>query len=51
MKTIENTKINQISKGVFVLDETLSRFKGKDLFPQKTALAREAMKNVKLPLR
>lgn len=48
---MKNTKVNQIPKGVFVLDETLSHFKRKDLFPQKTALAKEAMKNVKLPLR
>jgi hypothetical protein len=50
MKILEQKTIN-ISDSVFIKDETLIRFKGKDLFPEKTARAKEAFKSLKLPPR
>ena len=51
MKTIDKKSACELPKIVFVKDETLIRFKGKNLFPEKVAQAKERFKNVVLPPR
>ena len=51
MKTIDKKNVGELPKIVFVKDETLIRFKGKNLFPEKVARAKERFKNVALPPR
>ena len=51
MKTIDKKSVGKLPKIVFVKDETLIRFKGKNLFPEKVAQAKELFKNVVLPPR
>ena len=51
MKTIDKKSVSELPKIVFVKDETLIRFKDKDLFPEKVAQAKERFKNVVLPPR
>ena len=51
MKTIDKKSVGELSKIVLVKDETLVRFKGKNLFPEKVAQAKERFKNVVLPPR
>ena len=51
MKTIDKKNVSELPKIVFVKDETLIRFKGKNLFPEKVARAKERFKNVALPPR
>ncbi len=51
MKTIDKKNINKLPEIVYVKDESLVRFKGKNLFPEKVALAKDSFKNVILPPR
>lgn len=48
-KIISKTKI--INGTIFELDESLSRFDGIDLFPEKTAKAKEILQKAKIPNR
>jgi hypothetical protein len=51
MKTIDKKSTNQLPEIVYIKDEALVRFKGKNLFPEKVAKAKELFKNVVLPPR
>jgi hypothetical protein len=51
MKTIDKKSTNKLPEIVYIKDETLIRFKGKNLFPEKVAQAKERFKNVVLPPR
>ena len=51
MKTIDKKSTSELPKVVYIEDETLIRFSGKNLFPEKVALAKERFKNVVLPPR
>ena len=50
-KPKDKKSVGELPKIVHVKDETLSRFKGKNLFPEKVAQAKERFKNVVLPPR
>jgi hypothetical protein len=49
MKTVERKNITELPKIVFIKDESLARFEGKNLFPEKIARAKERFKNIVLP--
>lgn len=49
MKTIERKNIGKLPQVVFIKDESLARFEGKTLFPEKIARAKERFNNFVLP--
>jgi hypothetical protein len=51
MKTIDQALNEKLPEIVFVKDGSLVRFKGKNLFPDKVACAKEDFKNVVIPPR
>jgi hypothetical protein len=51
MKKIEELATTKLPEIVFLKDNSLARFEGKNLFPNKVALAKEEFKNVVLPPR
>jgi hypothetical protein len=51
MKTIDKKSISKLPEIVYIKDESLARFKGKNLFPVKVAQAKDSFKNVMLPPR
>lgn len=51
MKTLNKESQVKLPEIVFVKDGSLVRFKGKNLFPDKVACAKEDFKNVVLPPR
>lgn len=51
MKTLKNNTIHKHPETIFIKDETLIRFKDKELFAEKNALAKEKLKNIQLPPR
>ncbi len=51
MKTLDKELQSKLPEIVFVKDDSLARFKGKNLFPNKVASAKENFKNIVLPLR
>jgi hypothetical protein len=50
MKTIERKNITKLPQIIFIKDESLARFEGKTLFPEKIARAKEKFKNIVLPV-
>ena len=51
MRTLDKELQLKLPEIVFVKDDSLSRFKGKNLFPDKVARAKKDFKNVVLPPR
>ena len=51
MRTLDKELQLKLPEIVFVKDDSLSRFKGKNLFPVKVTRTKEAFKNVVLPVR
>jgi hypothetical protein len=51
MKKFEGANTTKLSKIIFVKDDSLARFEGRNLFPHKVARAKEDFKNIVLPPR
>ena len=51
MKTLDKELQAKLPEIVFVKNDSLARFKGRNLFPVKVARAKEDFKNVLLPPR
>jgi hypothetical protein len=51
MKTLDKELQAKLQEIIFVKDDSLARFKGKNLFPDKVARAKEDFKNIVLPPR
>ncbi len=51
MKTLDKELQKKLPEIVFVKDDSLARFEGKNLFPDKVARAKENFKNIVLPPR
>ena len=49
MKTLDKELQSKLPEIVFVKDDSLVRFKGKNLFPDKVTRAKEDFKNVVFP--
>lgn len=49
MKTLDKELQAKLPEIIFLKDDSLARFKGRNLFPDKVARAKEDFKNVMLP--
>jgi hypothetical protein len=51
MKKFEGMKSTKLPEIIFAKDDSLARFKGRNLFPEKVVRAKEDFKNIVLHLR